>query len=835
MEARRQWESGQQEEAEARAEFLAERAREEESERRATSAARIRHVLDAVKTAGYKTLHEFLTDLITTKDQHQSSQVSQMLINHGQELLDIIRSRQPVLVSQWVTRVAGEILKEEGAKLAQYLRPSQGQGISTTLANFSLERILANAEAIAPTLCFLLRSMTREETGDNGPAKEKRRNIDLVVTTIICMLAQARNEKSSEYQTTMSFYLLACGATRSQFEVLNHAGICLSYRSTLRKVKDLGQERLAAVRKIARERMFMLIWDNLNFAFRVAQQRLGSNDHFDNGTTVTLVVLWGVVAGDLPLDILPPRKTRLPVLEFTADDLLPSLKEVQQLEALHRWHIEDILLDAYPALRTRFSDSLSEPPSVLLIPVHITEHCTLPAMEIDESSLDGTIDVFATIFKSTLKLTAEDIQRHGVVICAGDQLSASLFDKVAASRRDDVDLLDNLGRYGKEQLGIFHEKVAGTRMTINEHWGTPNSRALWSLWRMNSLLGRKAITAGWKSKTLPPFRPAYELMIDLVLPASILDGFRLFCPCDTLEDWVDSLLDWQSVRDVAAKVHQQLCSARRVSKLRRQPATKRDPILENISLFNRDALTLLALRAAVKRGDVGGVLCISAHWMVMFRGTGHMPKYADAVFRILTELKSMHPKLREAYLMNWLANLSGKLLRFKEMDLLQEHQNFWLKVIYNAKGSNRSWEWLGMISVSIFALRDVIRRVQLDYKIPHNGETHTNPSKTEDVRAVRDYLELHKLQSFCPERVDNDLVLPVRDLMEVGAAYANTARAFKTFQDDEIANHDNYGQDLDLDLGDLALDEEEFPAGIEVSDFVAMATEAIMAMEELEL
>lgn len=32
--------------------------------------------------------------------------------------------------------------------------------------------------------------------------------------------------------------------------------------------------------------------------------------------------------------------------------------------------------------------------------------------------------------------------------------------------------------------------------------------------------------------------------------------------------------------------------------------------------------------------------------MVMFCGTGHMPKYADAVFRVLTELKSMHPKLR---------------------------------------------------------------------------------------------------------------------------------------------------------------------------------------------
>lgn len=35
---------------------------------------------------------------------------------------------------------------------------------------------------------------------------------------------------------------------------------------------------------------------------------------------------------------------------------------------------------------------------------------------------------------------------------------------------------------------------------------------------------------------------------------------------------------------------------------------------------------------------------------------------------------------REAWLVNWLANLSGKPDGFKEMDLLQEHQNFWLKV-----------------------------------------------------------------------------------------------------------------------------------------------------------
>ncbi|KAJ7808983.1 hypothetical protein B0H14DRAFT_3760274 [Mycena olivaceomarginata] len=714
----------------------------------------------AVKAAGYGSLYGFLDDLVTTKDQNHSSQVSQMLISHGDKLLDSIRSRQPEVVSQWISKVAGNILAEEGAKLAQHLRPPHGQSVTTTIENFALSKILADAEFIAPTLCHFLPLLAKADPSETHA--EGRKDKNLVLATVLCILAQTTNEKASEYQTTMGIYLLACGASRSQFDVLNHAGICLSYRSVLRKIKALGEERLEEMRHIVKCHMFMIIWDNLNFAFRVGQQRLGSNDHFDNGTTATVVVLWGFSPGDLPLDVLPPRRSRLPVLEFSSQiDLLPTLEDVQNLEALQRYHIKEILLDAYPVLRTRFRDSISGPPSILSIPVHTTSPYPAPAMPIDESSLDGTIDVFSTIFRNTLKLTGQDIERHGVV---------------AASRRDDVDLLDNLSRYGKEQLGIFHAKP---------------------------------MTAGWKAKKLPPFRPSYELMIDLALPANILDGFRLFCAKGTVEKWIESVKDWDSVRFVAAKVHRELCSARNIPKLRRQPAGKRDPIYENIKLFNRDALTLLVLRAAIKRGDIGAVLCVISHWMVMFRGTGRMPKYADAVFRVITELKSMHPKLREAYLMNWLANLTGKLLGFKEMDLLQEHQNFWLKIIYNANGSNRTWAWLGMISVSIFALRDVIPlgatidackgrmrqmhvvytsnkapKVQLDYKIPSNGKSHTNPSTATDVQRIRDHLETNKIQTFWPERENNDCAVPVRDLMEAGAAYANTARAFKTFRAD---------------------------------------------------
>jgi hypothetical protein len=56
--------------------------------------------------------------------------------------------------------------------------------------------------------------------------------------------------------------------------------------------------------------------------------------------------------------------------------------------------------------------------------------------------------------------------------------------------------VDNAGRYTEGQLGLFHVKLAADRMVANEFWGEPNSKSPGSLWKINSLLGRKAIAAG---------------------------------------------------------------------------------------------------------------------------------------------------------------------------------------------------------------------------------------------------------------------------------------------------------------------------------------------------
>jgi hypothetical protein len=108
------------------------------------------------------------------------------------------------------------------------------------------------------------------------------------------MLSQTQNEHSSEFQTTMCIYLLACGASWTQFDVLNHAGFTLSYTAAIQKIKDLRQEKLIEIVGLIGRQAFMIIWDNLNITLQVGEQHKASKDHFDNGTTATLIPLYDV-------------------------------------------------------------------------------------------------------------------------------------------------------------------------------------------------------------------------------------------------------------------------------------------------------------------------------------------------------------------------------------------------------------------------------------------------------------------------------------------------------------------------------------------------------------
>jgi hypothetical protein len=245
------------------------------------------------------------------------------------------------------------------------------------------------------------------------------------------MIAASHSQRSNEYQIGMGFFLLASGASQVEFEVLQHAGLVTSYPTTLRQLKKLSDERMDEIQCVVRSRPFLLLWDNLNFAFKVAEQRKGSKKStFESGTTSTIVLLHDVEFGELNLDLLPPVHTTRPYFEFSESDLRPSPKQMADLEAAMIWHIRDMFLTLYPALRESLGDSIPALPETDCITPHKTEFYILPATNKDESTLEGTMDFLEEVFHTHLKFGEEDIKRHGIIMGAGDLLSNLLAEKV---------------------------------------------------------------------------------------------------------------------------------------------------------------------------------------------------------------------------------------------------------------------------------------------------------------------------------------------------------------------------------------------------------------------
>ena len=246
------------------------------------------------------------------------------------------------------------------------------------------------------------------------------------------MLAQARSERANTFQTVISFWLLANGASRSVFAVLHHAGICVAYTTVTRHLRKLADERLSFVQNIAKKKPFIISWDNLCLRHDVAEQRQNNRSFFLSGTTVSIIELFGLELGELKASMLPPRRSRLPTMEFGPQDLVPNDQQSQELEAAFLFHIIDILFDFFPSLKARFKDKL-KPPVVLPIPVHKTSHHSLPYLTINEATLDGTLSILQNVVQAILRLDEEDLQRQGLILCSGDLLTWSLTDRVSNS------------------------------------------------------------------------------------------------------------------------------------------------------------------------------------------------------------------------------------------------------------------------------------------------------------------------------------------------------------------------------------------------------------------
>ncbi|KAJ6607231.1 hypothetical protein B0H10DRAFT_1818766 [Mycena sp. CBHHK59/15] len=755
----------------------------------------------------FKDLNEFFGGVFAAGgDQYISARLTRWVQGHGADHARSMFARSEPAKEEYISGELAEIYQREGRAIQNILTRNSTTTVTNLLKVFSMEKLAAELEEAAPWLWKALVAVSEPDKAWRVP----------VFTTICALISVMRSQKANNFQLVIGLFLLGSGASKREMEVLAHAGLSISYTSITGHVKGLSREGMINIRELVKTSMCQIVWDNLNIAFRVAAERLKSKNHFDNGTTATVIPVFdpetggNAPHGTLPFSMKPPRERTLPVLDWTAEDVLPSPECAEQLSRSCFWQLKCLALEHIPGISAELKKLLEECPIVDQILLHKTWQYPLPAMNLDESSLEGTLQVYLTILRN-MGLDDETLEAHGLMFDDGDLLTDSLKEKasqnIESARRNSSTPIASM-RGSVRRWGLFHGEMAGGRLTVNEHWGKPNSiwpGGLW--WEHNKLLKRKKITAGWSGKKATPWQPAPDL-IHISLPAHIVDGFRIYCGQDNFGEWVKTAT-MEEFNRVAKIVFEELFSTAAVDKLRARHECDRDITLENAILYNRDALFYVEFVQAIKKGDIGRVLNVLNIWMVMMRTPKTMPRYADAI---------------ALYLANWLVNLTGRPFGFKPVDLLQEHQNFWAKIIYTAKGTNKSWEWLAMITVCIFTLRDAMRTVTL----------------------LVSALQAEKIQSYVARRPANDHVSPVRDLIHEGSLYANTKKAFRHFTRDtrkaekrgfsatepavaEDEEDDGEGQEEDYEPTeeDLRADDEEFFDMAEPAELLARAMDMV--------
>lgn len=353
-----------------------------------------------------------------------------------------------------VMEVATGILNQELDELSTVpeLRLPSNMVTEDVVKDFSLALIVDKMKSAAPMLHDLLYALlTINHT-----------KVDLaqsIVPTIGSILLKQRSRTSNYLQAMMGLFLFGTGSQKKVTEVLSRAGLSASVSTVSRLLEQLTIDARQRVQRAVVQESWFLVYDNINLAKRKYDQRLDNTDTFENGATATIVVNEKLSSLDhIQID---PSYHRL---EFR--DLMPDRDNEEHLYTISRFHLIDVLTRHYESLK-KCSNVV---PTLNVLPPERTKMYPLPAMHIDQSSVDGNLQILYHVVKRQLHLRPEWFERVVRVIVAGDQLTVSRLRSIKELREDDVSVYEWI----VPLIQLFHLQMVLANTILDTHYGLPN-------------------------------------------------------------------------------------------------------------------------------------------------------------------------------------------------------------------------------------------------------------------------------------------------------------------------------------------------------------------------
>jgi hypothetical protein len=304
----------------------------------------------------------------------------------------------------------------------------------------------------------------------------------------------------------------------------------------------------------------------------------------------------------------------------------------------------------------------SQPATEYLIQLHQTRTYPLPAMEIDESSIDGAIEVMNELYAAVgINMATEEFKKR-VQFVGGDLKSVSNLRSGKDSRagHDKPDFsFSNITFI----IGLFHTLMTVMNGFLLLHFGKPTAGVHnpGSLHFHNKLIERKPI-----STTSPIPYTISKNLINVSLAARVIHCLTLESGCTTLDEYASVLtkLDntsasahkpedilqrpWERLVGDATTVYKKYTNMRTVEQLRKERNFAKlgekggDMVYEDALVFMRDMLNAQELRYAVKRGDPGRVLLVLKILTLSLRGAGRT-QYAHELLNLIHHIEKIWP------------------------------------------------------------------------------------------------------------------------------------------------------------------------------------------------
>ncbi|QRV94684.1 hypothetical protein RhiJN_22702 [Ceratobasidium sp. AG-Ba] len=681
-------------------------------------------------------------------------------------------------VRAWAKEIACQEILREGKEMEKHHHLSTSVD---SLKEWSPNTVYKHLCDHMPYFVSLLESFVKD--GEHS-SESKQDEIPITLSVVGSILWLKRSQKANLFAKGFTAYLYSSGVHAATINVLNRLGLGVSYSTLVDSLSSLNRSCTERFRNVAAKCESMFVWDNVNFDEKPAEQRIKNAGSFESGTASTIVELHpppgcGPEAIDEALDLDKYLESVENAPDLEMSDVMPTPKDEEHLRNEFVYETINILVEHVGESFKRFKkpNETLRPLIRPLLPPRLSKAYPLPTLHIEQASANGNATVTEELRRIT-RIDKSELFKKRLCIATGDLLTIirllsvrdvrTLFMRTPVHIKDKVDNLSYLVPFAS----LFHIRIAAVTGILHTHFGKPNTRPIdgpASLWRHNEILKRKNIPIS----QAPKYRTIQDLTFHS-LYARLLDIVRIESGYESLQCFGAQLA---KLPDDEAWGRLKSTVSTAITRFTTPEEAGTDDILRNSILFIRDALLFRCFVTSVKCGNMAMIELILKIWTISFRGSGRS-QYAGELLRLRHNLTHAWPKpLRyvkpriktvriSLILSNMLVNMTGKKNGWKEVDLLQEHMNYWIKVIYKARGPNATWKWLAEISPCISTLRELASQVNASLA-PRNSNHHTTPNLQADLEALTKSLTESKVHECDPTRhLDKDL--RAKDALSLG-------------------------------------------------------------------